>query len=37
MQMNDDNVPVSKRIFGEGYYLRPTFVEFYKCKNILNK
>ncbi len=35
MQLNDDNVPVQKRIFGEGYYLRPTFIEFYKCKNIL--
>jgi polygalacturonase len=37
MQLNDDNVPVEKRIFGEGYYLRPTFAEFYKCKNILIK
>lgn len=35
LQMNDDKVPVKERIFGEGYYLRPTFVEFYKCKNIL--
>ncbi|MEJ2615637.1 MAG: glycoside hydrolase family 28 protein, partial [Ignavibacteriaceae bacterium] len=35
MQMNDDKVPVSQRIFGAGYYLRPTFVEFYQCKNIL--
>ncbi len=35
MKMNDDGVPVEKRIFGEGTYLRPTFVEFYKCENIL--
>ena len=35
LKMNDDDVPVEKRIFGNGYYLRPTFVEFYKCKNIL--
>ena len=35
MQMNDDKVPVNQRIFGEGYYLRPTFVEFYQCQNIL--
>ena len=35
MKMNDENMPVNKRIFGEGTYLRPTFVEFYKCKNIL--
>lgn len=35
MQMNDDKVPVNQRIFGAGYYLRPTFVEFYQCQNIL--
>jgi len=35
MQMNDDKVPASQRIFGAGYYLRPTFVEFYQCQNIL--
>ena len=35
MQMNDDKVPVNERIFGKGYYLRPAFVEFIKCKNIL--
>ena len=35
MKMNDENIPVEKRIFGEGTYLRPTFVEFYKCRNIL--
>lgn len=37
MKMNDDKIPVEKRIFGNGYYLRPTFVEFYKCENILIK
>jgi len=35
MQMADQNVPVSERIFGAGHYLRPNFVQFYKCKNIL--
>lgn len=35
MKMNDDAVPVEKRVFGEGTYLRPTFVEFYQCENIL--
>jgi polygalacturonase len=35
MKMNDENVPVRQRIFGAGYYLRPTFIEFNKCKNIL--
>ena len=34
-QMNKDQVPVEKRVFGKGHYLRPTFVEFYGCKNIL--
>ncbi len=34
-KMNDDDVPVAKRIFGPGHYLRPTFVEFYKCTNVL--
>jgi len=34
-KMNDEKVPLNKRIFGEGHYLRPTMVEFYKCKNIL--
>jgi polygalacturonase len=37
MKLNDENVPVDKRIFGEGYYLRPSFVEFYRCKNVLIK
>ncbi|SEA38400.1 Polygalacturonase [Arachidicoccus rhizosphaerae] len=34
-QMNKDQVPVEQRVFGKGHYLRPTFVEFYGCKNIL--
>ena len=29
------NVPVEERIFGEGHYLRPNFVQFYGCRNIL--
>ncbi len=35
MKMNNDKVPVEKRIFGKGHYLRPNFVQFYKCKNVL--
>ncbi|MDH7603338.1 MAG: glycoside hydrolase family 28 protein [Melioribacter sp.] len=35
MKMNNEGVPVEKRIFGKGYYLRPNFVQFIKCKNIL--
>lgn len=34
-QMAEDGVPVEERIFGPGHYLRPKFVQFYKCKNIL--
>lgn len=30
-----ENVPVEKRIFGEGSYLRPQFVQPYRCKNVL--
>jgi polygalacturonase len=36
-KMNDEQVPLDKRVFGKGHYLRPTFVEFYNCKNILIK
>lgn len=34
-EMNAEQVPPEKRIFGEGHYLRPNFVQFYKSKNIL--
>ncbi|WP_114782622.1 glycoside hydrolase family 28 protein [Botryobacter ruber] len=34
-QMAEDNVPVSERKFGEGSYLRPQFVQPYRCENIL--
>jgi polygalacturonase len=34
-QMAEDGVPVEERIFGPGHYLRPKFVQFYRCKNIL--
>lgn len=33
--MAKNNVPVAQRIFGEGDYLRPNFIQPYKCKNIL--
>ncbi|PAP75394.1 glycoside hydrolase family 28 protein [Rubrivirga marina] len=28
-------VPVEERVYGEGDYLRPSFVEFYRCRNVL--
>ncbi len=34
-EMVKNNVPVEKRIFGEGHFLRPSFIQFYECKNIL--
>lgn len=30
-----ENIPVEKRIFGEGGYLRPQFIQPYRCKNVL--
>lgn len=30
-----EGIPVKDRIFGKGHYLRPTFLEFYRCRNIL--
>ncbi len=35
LKLNDEKVPFEKRIFGAGYFLRPTMIEFMKCKNIL--
>lgn len=34
-KMVEDTVPVSERIFGNGHYLRPSFIQPYQCKNIL--
>jgi unsaturated rhamnogalacturonyl hydrolase len=34
-KMVDENVPVEKRQFGEGSFLRPSFVEFHGCQNVL--
>jgi polygalacturonase len=34
-EMSEKGVPVEQRIFGEGAYLRPSFVQPYECKNIL--
>lgn len=34
-KMMDDNMPVEQRIFGVEHYLRPQFIQPYKCKNIL--
>jgi len=34
-QMAENNLPVTQRIFGKGHYLRPSFVQPYRCKNVL--
>jgi len=35
MNMNNEELPVEKRIFGKGQYLRPNFLQLINCKNIL--
>ncbi|MBN2425999.1 MAG: glycoside hydrolase family 28 protein, partial [Calditrichaceae bacterium] len=34
-RMGEEGIAVEKRIFGENHYLRPNFIQPYKCKNIL--
>ena len=34
-KMADDGVPVEQRRFGEGDYLRPNFIQFNRCRNVL--
>lgn len=33
--MAEKGVPVRERIFGEGHYLRPQFIQPYRCENVL--
>lgn len=35
MKMVEQGVPVEERKFGEGYYLRPQFIQPYRCENVL--
>jgi polygalacturonase len=35
VEMGAKGVPVSKRVFGEGSYLRPNFIQPYRCQNVL--
>ena len=35
--MSENGVPVEERIFGIGEFLRPTFIEPFKCENVLIK
>ena len=34
-KMSYNNVPVSERVFGEGYQLRPQFIQPFECENVL--
>jgi polygalacturonase len=34
-EMGENNIPVEQRVLGEGNYLRPNFIQFYNCKNVL--
>jgi polygalacturonase len=34
-QMGAEGVPVAQRMFGEGHYLRPGFVQFLSCQRVL--
>jgi len=34
-QMAEDRIPVAERVFGEGSYLRPPFIQPYRCRNVL--
>ena len=34
-EMGDKEIPVSERVFGEGHFIRPNFVEPVRCRNVL--
>ncbi|HEX6445947.1 MAG TPA: glycoside hydrolase family 28 protein [Streptosporangiales bacterium] len=34
-QLADDGVPVEQRVFGPGHYLRPNFIQPYRCRNVV--
>ena len=34
-QMGEDGLPVGQRVFGLGHFLRPSFIEFVRCRNVL--
>ena len=35
LAMAEEGVPVAQRVFGEGDYLRPNFIQPYRCSNVL--
>ncbi len=34
-KMGESDVPVKERVFGEGGFLRPNFIQLYRCRNVL--
>ena len=34
-ELGEAGVPVTKRVMGEGAFLRPNFIQTYRCKNVL--
>jgi polygalacturonase len=34
-ELAERGAPVSERVFGRGHYLRPNFIQPYRCKNVL--
>lgn len=37
MKLAKENAPISDRVFGDGFYLRPNFIEFFNCSRVLIK
>ncbi|KRB59823.1 glycoside hydrolase family 28 protein [Flavobacterium sp. Root186] len=37
VDMAEKGIPVAERVFGEGRYLRPNFIEFFECNTVLVK
>jgi len=34
-QQGNDGTPVAERVYGEGHFLRPNFIQPYRCRNVL--
>jgi polygalacturonase len=34
-RMNNEQVPLAQRVFGAGHYLRPSFIQPFRCTNVL--
>jgi polygalacturonase len=34
-QQGADGTPVAERVFGDGHFLRPNFIQTYRCRNVL--